>query len=433
MAGVVLATMGSWGDLFPTIAIAKAMAARGHAVRIATTSAYMSLVEDEGLAFIAAGPRFGPEEFAADTAILDGRLGGYAGFLHLFRSVVFPNLIGWVQDLRGALAGADLLVSHPTVLAGPIAAELTRTRWMTFSVFPGLVPSERTLPSPTKVKVPNGTAGRFITRAAWSTARWNIRRSFDPAVNAARAGYGLAPVRDAFFLPVESGNPYLIGASRSVVDVPPDWPPNIHLTGFFAWDTPSSYHPPTGLGEFLERGTAPILITLGGSSAVDPQRFYPNAVAATRQLGRRAVVLSGPTPEPLRLDPDPDTYVLPFAPLSQVAPRCVAAVHHGGIGTTVALLAAGLPQLIVPRGFDQPQTALRMSRLGVARTIPWARASPRNLTSGLAHLLGTDRYGERASALAASLQREQGLDQTAAAIELQIPDSCPARHPPREP
>jgi hypothetical protein len=116
--------MGSWGDLFPTVGLAKAVAAKGHAVRLATTSAYGSLVEDEGLRFVPVGPRYGPEEFAADPAILDGRPGGYAGFLQLFRTVVFPNLISWVEDLRGALAGADLLVSHPTVLASPIAGHI---------------------------------------------------------------------------------------------------------------------------------------------------------------------------------------------------------------------------------------------------------------------------------------------------------------------
>ena len=247
-------------------------------MRLATTSAYGSLVEDEGLRFVPVGPRYGPEEFAADPAILDGRQGGYAGFLHLFRTVVFPNLISWVEDLRGALEGADLLVSHPTVLASPIAAELTATRWMTFSVFPGLIPSERTLPSPTRVRLPRGPVGRAICRSAWRTARWNIRRSFDPAVNAARVAVGLPRARDALFLPIDSGNPYLVGASPHVVDTPPDWPPNVQLTGFFAWDTPRSYSPPDGLGEFFEAGPAPILITLGGSSAVDPQQFYPNAV-----------------------------------------------------------------------------------------------------------------------------------------------------------
>lgn len=417
MARVVFATMGSWGDVFPTIGLAKAMAARGHAVRLATTSAYASLVEDEELRLVPVGPRFGPEEFAADPAILDGRQGGYAGFLHLFRTVVFPNLISWVEDLRGAVGDADLLVSHPTVLASPIVAELTGTRWATFSVFPGLIPSEHTLPSPTRAPLPGGPAGRAMCRSAWRTARWNIRRSFDPAVNAARATFGLPPTRDALFLPITSGSPYFVGASPRVVHAPPDWPPNIQLTGFFAWDTPRSYSPPDGIAEFFGAGPAPILITLGGSSAVDPQQFYPNAVAATRRLGHRALVLSGPTPEPLLLRPTPGTYVVPFAPLSQVAPGCLAAIHHGGIGTTVGLLAAGLPQLIVPRGFDQPQTALRMSRLGVATTTPWTRASASALERGLAHLLSTDDYRDNASSIATSLRRERGLDNAADAIE----------------
>jgi len=409
--------MGSWGDLFPTIGLAKAVAARGHAVRVATTSAYASFVKDEGLPFVPAGPRFGPEEFAADPAILDGRQGGYAGFLHLFRTVVFPNLISWVEDLRRSLEGADLLVSHPTVLASPIAAELAGARWVTFSVFPGLIPSVRTLPGPTPARLPGGFAGRAICRSAWRTARWNIRRSFDPAADAARVVFGLPRARDSLFLPLESGNPYLVGASPRVLQAPPDWPPNIQLTGFFAWDTPRTYSAPEGLREFFEAGPAPILITLGGSSAVDPQQFYSHAVAATRRLGHRALVLTGPTPEPIRLDSSPGTYVLPFAPLSQTGPSCLAAIHHGGIGTTVGLLAAGLPQLIVPRGFDQPQTALRMSRLGVATITPWPRASATTLERGLAHLLSTDGYRHRALALATWLRQERGLDNAVGAIE----------------
>jgi len=409
--------MGSWGDLFPTIGLAKATAARGHAVRVATTSAYASLVEDEGLRFVPAGPQFGPEEFAADPAIFDGRQGGYAGFLHLFRTFIFPNLTSWVGDLRGSLEGADLLVSHPTVLASPIAAELAGTRWATFSVFPGMIPSARSLPGPTRVRLPGGPVSRAICRGAWQTARWNIRRSFDPAVDATRRAFGLPRARDALFVPLESGNPYLVGASPRVVHAPPDWQPNVQLTGFFAWDTPRSHPPPDGLDEFLEAGPPPILITLGGSSAVDPQQFYPNAVAATRRLGHRALVLAGPTPQPIRLDPSPDTYVVPFAPLTETAPGCLAAIQHGGVGTTVGLLAAGLPQLIVPRGFDQPLTALRMTRLGVATTIPWARASAPALERGLAHLLSTDGYRDRASTLATHLRQERGLDNAVDAIE----------------
>lgn len=209
-------------------------------------------------------------------------------------------------------------------------------------------------------------------------------------MDAARAAFGLPRARDALFLPITSGNPYLVGASPRVVDAPPDWPPNVQLTGFFAWDTPRSYGPPRGLQEFLDAGPPPILITLGGSSAVDPQEFYPNAVRATRRLGHRALVLSGPTSEPSASTP---------------------------LRTHSWLLASGLPQLIVPRGFDQPQTAVRMRRLGVATIMPWGRASAPALQSALAELLSTDGYRGRASTIASRLGQEQGLDNAADAIE----------------
>ncbi len=219
---------------------------------------------------------------------------------------------------------------------------------------------------------------------------------------------------------MDSGRPYLVGASPAVVEPPSDWPANVRLTGFFAWDRPRAFPAPAGLEAFLAGGPPPVLVTLGGSSAVDPQGFYPAAVHAVRDRGLRALVLAGPTPQPLRLEPDAQVFSCAFAPLSRIAERCTAAIHHGGVGTTVALLAAGLPQLIVPRGFDQPGTALRMERLGVALALPWKRASRARIEAGLAQLLQTDRHRRRASALAERLRREDGLTAALDAIELAL-------------
>ena len=58
-----------------------------------------------------------------------------------------------------------------------------------------------------------------------------------------------------------------------------------------------------------------------------------------------------------------------YLPLSQLLPRCAAIVHHGGIGTTAQGFAAGIPQLMMPMAFDQPDNAARAERLGVARSI----------------------------------------------------------------
>ena len=50
-------------------------------------------------------------------------------------------------------------------------------------------------------------------------------------------------------------------------------------------------------------------------------------------------------------------------------PRARALVHHGGIGTTAQALAAGVPQLIMPLGFDQFDNAARCRTLGVSTAL----------------------------------------------------------------
>ncbi|CAH9148999.1 unnamed protein product [Cuscuta epithymum] len=47
-------------------------------------------------------------------------------------------------------------------------------------------------------------------------------------------------------------------------------------------------------------------------------------------------------------------------------PRCAAAIHHGGSGSTAAALQAGIPQVICPFMLDQFYWADRMFWLGVS-------------------------------------------------------------------
>ena len=245
-----------------------------------------------------------------------------------------------------------------------------------------------------------------------------MARLFDRRVNQARRRLGLPAVSNSFFAPVDSGQPYLIMASPTVIDRPADWPENVTLTGFATWDRASSFPDPDGLEAFLSEPDPPVLVTLGASSSLDPQDFYRHAAEAVTSLGLRALVLTGPTLGAVELPVDPRIFSTTFAPLSLVASRCQAAIHHGGVGTTVGLLISGLPQVVVPRGFDQPQTALRITRLGVARTLPWRRESTKHLTSELSTLLSDDRYRRNALAVQARLIGEDGLSETVRMVDL---------------
>ena len=92
VARVVLATMGSWGDIFPVIGLARGLTAARHDVQITASAAYEQLVRAEGLGFASVGPPLSFADYAADPKILSGRLGGFAGFAHLFRRFIFPVL-----------------------------------------------------------------------------------------------------------------------------------------------------------------------------------------------------------------------------------------------------------------------------------------------------------------------------------------------------
>jgi Glycosyltransferase family 28 N-terminal domain len=48
---VVLATMGSWGDIFPVIGLAKGLTQAGHDAHIAASPAYAELVQGEDWGF----------------------------------------------------------------------------------------------------------------------------------------------------------------------------------------------------------------------------------------------------------------------------------------------------------------------------------------------------------------------------------------------
>ena len=92
--------------------------------------------------------------------------------------------------------------------------------------------------------------------------------------------------------------------------------------------------------------------------------------------------------DPARLGPLPASVrAHPWVPLTAALPQCAAVVHHGGAGTCLAGLAAGVPQIILPQGADQFLNADSLVTRGCALR---STAEPDELRSALrAALSGT--------------------------------------------
>ena len=105
-------------------------------------------------------------------------------------------------------------------------------------------------------------------------------------------------------------------------------------------------------------------------------------------------------------------------PHTWLFPRMAAVVHHGGVGTTSAGLAAGVPSIITQFFADQPFWGQRVYELGVGpRPIPRRRLTVDNLTEAIRHAVSDQEMRKRAASLGERIRAENGVAQAVTIIE----------------
>ncbi|HXN35707.1 MAG TPA: glycosyltransferase, partial [Opitutaceae bacterium] len=257
---------------------------------------------------------------------------------------------------------------------------------------------------------------RFLKRALfWIGDAVYVDRLVGPPLNAFRAELGLGPVRGVFSGYVHSPR-LVLGLFPGWFAAPQaDWPANTHLTGFILHDDDGLPALPAGADEFLRAGPAPILVT-PGSAAMDRGRFFRATVDACRAAGARAMLVTN-HPGQLPADLPDGIRAFPYLPFSRVLPRCSAIAYHGGIGTLAQAVNAGVPHLVVPNTFDQPDNGQRVERLGIGLCIGQGRYRAGNAARAIATLVGSPEIARRCRDLAPRVDPHGSLERACALLE----------------
>jgi sterol 3beta-glucosyltransferase len=156
----------------------------------------------------------------------------------------------------------------------------------------------------------------------------------------------------------------LYAYSSQVLPVPADYPPHVHVTGYWFLDQINQWQPPSDLVGFLEAGTPPVYVGFGSMSGTKAQEHANIVLEALAQTGQRGLLASG-WGGLKATDLPGNIFMLEQAPHEWLFPQVSAVVHHGGAGTTAAGLRAGKPTVIVPLIADQPFWGNVIYRLGV--------------------------------------------------------------------
>jgi rhamnosyltransferase subunit B len=412
---IVLNTFGSFGDVHPYMAIALELRQRGHQPVIATSELYREKMVASNFEFIPVSPHIPPPQ-EQDPELMEKVMHPRSGSGFLLHEMLIPSLREGYSDLLKAVAGADLLVTHPISFAGPLVAQKTGLPWVSTILAPASFFSAYDPPRP-----PFWQWMRHLYILGPRFMSWFLNRAKtiykSETYEKFRQELGLPDRGNPLFEAAHSPDLVLALFSELFAQHQPDWPANARATGFAFYDGENEHQMPSELNDFLDNGAPPIIFTLGTSAVWVAQDFYRESIAAAKLLNRRAVLLIGDERNKITELLPPEMIAVDYAPFGSLLERGCAMIHHGGVGTTSHGLRAGIPTLIVPFAFDQPDNAAHAERLGTSRTLHRNKYKRDNVATELDKLLNNPQYALKAKMVGEQVRKEQGAARACDAIE----------------
>ena len=155
--------------------------------------------------------------------------------------------------------------------------------------------------------------------------------------------------------------------------------------------------------QFLALPKRPVVYVTLGTVVNDPD-LARSVLDAIEDLPISIAVTTGPGVDPAILGVRPDNVaVAEFVPQALILPYASAVVSHTGSGTMLGALAAGLPQVCLPRGADQFANADRIKAVGAGLRLLPEELTPDSLRSALRAVLYDDVYAQSARAVQAEI------------------------------
>jgi len=309
----------------------------------------------------------------------------------------------YAGDVTDAIADTrpQLVMCSMFCMGGMVAAEAAG---IPFDVmFPNiyLLPASGMPPFGIGLMPARGTAGRWRDRILSGA----IERLWDSkglaGLNELRRQHGLAPVT-RFLDQIRRARRQLVMTSHDF-DFPADLPAGARYVGPIlddpSWAEAALWRPPDG--------SHPLVLVAMSSTFQDQLGCLRRVVEALGKSPVRAIVTTGPAIDGGTLQAPANVSVVSSAPHGQVLEHAALVVTHGGHGTVMKALAAGVPLVILPHGRDQPDTAARVAARGAGVTLK-RTATSTAIADAIRRVLEDPSYRSAARRLGETIRGDAG-------------------------
>ena len=371
----------------PFVQIGSRLKQRGHEVKLMTHCKYEENAKRASLEFV---PVDSPQEYAAfiaDQHLLNGP-GGIPDFM---RRYSFSKVVDHYKLIAQACKSANTVIVTRDLFdtAARLAAEKLRLPLCWIFVSP-------------------------LQAMTWKLRQQLFSDVLRPDVNRARAALGLPEAVDG-----DAWGNY----PSSTIGLWPEWfahseldlPFDVVPVGFVEDDDADKGEIPPSIQNALRSCDTPILITAGTGMYIGVG-FYAASAEACRCLNVVGILVAQHR-EQLPGDYPGCVKWLGYLPFGKLMPQVKVVIHHGGMGTLACAMAAGVPQLVLPKGADRPDNAARLKQLQIAEFLPPPKWQPAIIADALIRLLQSPTVSENCRTIAGRLKNSHSATAACEAIE----------------
>ena len=384
---ILFSTTAGAGHFGPLIPVARAGSAAGHEVAVAAPASFASHILSSGLPHLpfpdVPGDRMGAvfatlaqlpraEADRVVTSEVFGRLDAQAAL---------PALIAIIAEMR-----PDVVVRDPSEFGSLVAAR------------------QAGIPS---VQVAIGLDQLLVTIASW----------LEEPLRELQAMAGLEP----------AGSAELILQTPTFTSVPPSLDaspieaPSQKRRAIWRYRSQAQPAGPALPGQWGDP-TAPLVYVSFGSVAGSLGEFgalYPAVLDVLADLPVRVLLTTGAGFDPAQLQPLPaNAWVTQWWPQEAAMTEAALVIGHGGFGTTMSALRAGVPQIVLPLfSADQFLNAERIEAVGAGLQLLGGLAGLDHVPDGVSKLLSQQRFTDAARTLAAEIAGLPDVDECVAVLQ----------------
>jgi MGT family glycosyltransferase len=417
------------GHIHPNVAIAHALRSRGHDVGFYTGESVRASLEAEGF-------RCFPFRVVSEARVHEMVLELDGLSLQWWKARRAKSLLS--QWLLGTLDGqlADLasvfsswrphaIVCDPAMW-GPLLV-LHETERVPLAIMSYVAACMLPGPEGPILGVPlpraEGSAGRFLRRTLrriGDVVSADVRRKAEEL----RARHGLVPIGTSVTAFAGRMPLYIVPSTPTYDRERRDLPRSVRYVGPCSWDKPATVSRAPWLDDM--RSDRPVVYVTEGTMHSKPPMLLKAALQGLASSPVQVVATTGRHRDPaaIGLSVVPvNARVERFVPHSDLLPRTSVVVTTGGTGTVLAALSEGVPLVIVPTAWDQPENAWRVAESGAGIRLTPRQCTPAHLRSAVMRVLHDRSFLENARRLKNDFANYGGASQAADLLEQLAPSS----------